>query len=332
MFSINQTELIQISKIGKYKSGELTSDYTLEGNVYAYEEPNFIALVKVVDKYHNQNAFMLEVISCLGKKIKTNRFLANSDTSPLLMIPKIYRKEVFFEKSVAWLLSTKSIIDSFYDTFSSEVPIILKKNTDDLDWAKLISLKLFSNLYNDPDSQFDFLKINNDLFKIGFSEDELFYLWQLELSEIFFEKKIGEELVQVLNYKLNLFYKFDLLNANTNWENMRSDILRLKQEGFVFKQDDRIIKENLDPKDFYLNYVFQSSRNRRLNLDQKSTPGIYKELFSIENKLYNSIFAKTTEIDFNEFFKVIDKIISYPAIEDFPLKLFLNTNLLTDCI
>jgi hypothetical protein len=33
-----------------------------------------------------------------------------------------------------------------------------------------------------------------------------------------------------------------------------------------------------------------------------------------------------------EFFKVIDKIISYPAIEDFPLKLFLNTNLLTDCI
>jgi hypothetical protein len=331
MFSINQSNLIQISKINQFKLGELSPDYVLEGFIYSYTEPNFIALIKVVEKYNNQNAFNVEVISSLGKKIKSNRFLANSTSSPLHVIPKIYPKEMFFEKSVAWLMNTKSLLDSFFDTFTSEVPTILKKITDDFDWAKIISLKLFSLLYNDPDIQFDFLKVNNDLFKISLSEEELFYLWQLELSKIFFEKKIGKELVPVLNHKLNLFYKFDLLNEATNWENMRSDILRLKKEGFVFKQDDRIIKEQLDPKDFYLNYVFQSSRKRRLNVDQKSTPGIYTEICAIENKTCNSIFDKTIDIDFNEFFKVTDKIISYPAIEDCPLKLFLYTNLLTDC-
>lgn len=331
MFSTKNGEMMQVSKIDQNRLPELSPDYVKVGEYYTYIEPNFIALVKVVDKYHSQNAFKVLVESSVGKKIASSIILISTAYNQNSNLPKVYPKELFFSKLVSWILSSRQILVDLSNQIIIEVPSIRKKINDDFDWAKLIALKLTSLVYENYDEQYEFINSNSDLFKVPLNEEEIFVICQFQLTEIHDNKTSKVDAVNAINFRLSLYMQFDLLDSGSNWENLRLDVDKLRKSGFMFQQDQRILNKQMDTKQFYINYIFQNSRRRRINLSSELDKNLYNSLCEIENKSCMSIFQNTDMSCFNNFFTVKENMVYYPIIEDYALKLFLFTNLLTDC-
>jgi hypothetical protein len=325
--------IIIIENINKYKLGEISPEYIRIGKKFTYVEPNFVAIITITDKINNKDSFTAKVIASVGKHYPFKHISLESGYNNPKECSKIYPLEKFFEHSLEWFMKSKEIVQELSNIILNECPTIGRKLHDEWEWAKLISLKLFSNAYQSQDDQYDFIKENNTLFKNHLSNEELFTIWQMNLKEVVMEKSIKNEAIINLNYRLNYLLNNDLTDSYNNWYHLRGEIDRLRNEGFDFQKDNSINTSILDPKHFFFNSVYQSAYNTILMQNNIKVGEYEKDLYLIGNKMCEAIAKTYDKIDFTNYFKCSsNNIIHYQIIEDYALKLYLNTKIQSYCV